>query len=110
MIAYPESVPFEEVKVVLSIAKSNAFTGRMPEFMQNLWVVQGYAQKQMFGSVNNSLLMRSSNAVDPIAVLEQLAAQADSEDISAQISIPWNIVLPWLLTLAAQALEIALKD
>jgi hypothetical protein len=110
MIAYPDTLPLEEIKTILSIAKNNSFVGRMPEFMQCVWTVQGYAQKQMFGSESNSLLLRSSNAVDPIAVLEQLASQADSGDFTAQVSIPWSVVLPWLLKLAAQALEIALAE
>ena len=79
------------------------------QLMQSIWLVQGYGQRQIFGNPTNSLLL-SSAALDPVSVLEQLVAQSAAGDIPAQVSIPWNIILPWLLKLAVQALEAAIKD
>jgi len=108
-MSYPETLPLFEIKTILDIVKSGSFTGKVPQLMQSIWLVQGYGQRQIFGNPTNSLLL-SSAALDPVSVLEQLVAQSAAGDIPAQVSIPWNIILPWLLKLAIQALEAAIKD
>jgi len=101
---YPDILPLFEIKTILDIVKSGSYTGKVPQLMQSIWIAQGYGQKQVFGDPTNSLLL-SSAALDPVAVLEQLVAQSATGDVPAQVSIPWNIVLPWLLKLAIEALE-----
>ena len=104
---YPESLPLTEIKNVLDIVKTGDIKGRVQDLMHNAWVLQGYLQKQMIGNPSNLLLAKQSSE-DPVAVLENVISQADSSELVAQISVPWSIVLPWLLKLIAEAAEAAI--
>ena len=106
---YPDSLPLTEIRNVLDIVKSGDIKGRVQDLMHDAWVLQGYLQKQMIGSPSNLLLARQSSE-DPIAVLENAVVQAETNELTAQISVPWSIVLPWLLKLIAQAAEAAISE
>jgi|APCry1669188970_1035186.scaffolds.fasta_scaffold70358_2 hypothetical protein len=104
---YPESLPLTEIKNILDIVKTGDIKGKVQDLMHNAWVLQGYLQKQMIGNPSNLLLAKQSSE-DPVAVLENVINQADSSELVAQISVPWSIVLPWLLKLIAEAAEAAI--
>ena len=103
---YPSSIPFAEVRQILDIAKSGNLKDSAALLAYNIWIVQGYAQNQLFG--NPPLLMKESaeSDQDGLAVLEKLAASEDN--IDAQVSIPWGTVLKYLAKLTITLLEASL--
>ena len=101
---YPSSIPFSEVRQILDIVKGGNVKDSVPLLAYNIWTVQGYAQNQMFG--NPSLLMKESvldSGENGLAVLEKLAASEDNIDI--QSSIPWGVILKYLVKLTMTLLE-----
>ncbi len=100
---YPDSIPIEEVKSILAIAKSQAFKERFQEFMHCAWVVQGYAQAQLIGAPD---VIKSSSG-DPEAMLEALVAQCESGDASSQALTDWKAIIPYVLKLILLAIEMA---
>lgn len=101
---YPSSIPFSEVRQILDIAKGGNIKDSAPLLAYNIWVVQGYAQNQLFG--NPPLLMKESvldSDQDGLEVLEKLAASEDS--VETQSSIPWGILLKYLAKLTITLLE-----
>lgn len=100
---YPSSIPFSEIRQVLDIAKSGNIKDSSALFAYNIWVVQGYAQNQLFG--NPSLLMKETleSNQNGIEVLERIAASEGS--IDPQMSIPWGVVLQFVVQLSFNLLD-----
>jgi len=100
---YPSSIPFAEIRQVLDIAKSGNVKESAALLAYNIWVVQGYAQNQLFG--NPPLLMKENVESDEngLEVLEKLAASEGSFD--PQVSIPWGVVLRYMVQLTITLLD-----
>ena len=103
-MSYPSSVPFSEIKTVLDIARSGNIKDNAASLAYNAWIVQGYAQKMVFGEP--MMLLSAQSAADPIEVLEKLAASEGQ--MEAQVSIPWDVIIKYAAQLVVTALQAAL--
>ena len=104
-MSYPSSIPFAEMKVMLEIVKSGNIKASTAALAYNAWIVQGYAQSCLFGEPN--MLLSRQSADDPIDVLEKLVASEDQLD--AQLSIPWDVVLKYAAQMVLAALQAKLS-
>lgn len=104
-MSYPSSIPFAEMKTMLEIVKSGNIKASTASLAYNAWIVQGYAQSCLFGEPN--MLLSNQSAADPIDVLEKLVASEDQLD--AQLSIPWDVVLKYATQLVLAALQAKLS-
>lgn len=103
-MSYPDGIPYSEIKAVLDIVRSGNLKASAASLAYNAWVVQGYAQKMVFG--DPTMLLSAQSAADPLEVLNKIA---ESEgQLEAQLSIPWDVILKYAAQLAITALQAAI--
>jgi hypothetical protein len=99
---YPDSFPIESIKAVIDAVKDGSAEGDVKVLAYHAWVVQGYAQKALVGEASSSdeITLLSAEDVDAnqADALDALEA-AVSDEPQAQVTLPWNIILPFLLNL-----------
>jgi hypothetical protein len=109
MAAYPTELPIFELRSLMSIISSGDVMGQKAEFFKNLWWVQGYGQKLLFGE-NPQMIAASAAAEitsdeEAVAAIQKIIDSADSP--SAQSLAPiWTALVSWAIN---KALEYLLK-
>lgn len=93
--SYPVEFPLAEITNVVNIARSGEVKSRLPEFAQDLWWVQGYAQSAVIG--NPAVLDSQDVESDPVVVLEKIAKDYESGALTAQGVLDWRVVLLWAI-------------
>jgi hypothetical protein len=96
---YPEQLPVNEIRFVVDAIRKNEVKTNAQEFGRSLWVVQGYAQRMIIGSptpVKRDPIFGIFASYDGLPDLEKCLETAD---YSTRASLPWNLILYWLLQL-----------
>ncbi len=106
MSAYPTDFPLAESVEVVQILKQGKVAEKKALFARNLWTLQGYAMKATLGDPDNpgvkievpdlSLFSVKPDGFDGAVELEKLNA-ALSGDVTAQVMVPWKLLLKWAL-------------
>lgn len=109
MAAYPTELPMFELRALMSIISSGDVMGQKAEFFENLWWVQGYGQKLLFGEnpqmIAASAVTEIANDQDAAAAIQKILDSADNP--SAQSLAPiWAALVSWAIN---KALEYLLK-
>jgi hypothetical protein len=121
---YPESFPVAEITTIVDLVRNGKVKDNLDDAAFAVWVVQGYGQKVLIGAPNGVddgagngeddgagngeddatppdftlSLMKAPADVDEEVALQALEALV-SGDPQVQASIPWDIILPYLLKL-----------
>jgi hypothetical protein len=109
MAAYPTELPIYELRSLMTIINSGDIMGQKAEFFKNLWWVQGYGQKLLFGE--NAQMVAASAAAEITSDQEASAAIQkildNSDGVNAQSLSPlWTALVSWAIN---KALEYLLK-
>jgi hypothetical protein len=109
MAAYPTELPIYELRSLMTIINSGDIMGQKAEFFKNLWWVQGYGQKLLFGEsaqmVASSAAAEITSDQEASAVIQKIIENSD--DVNAQSLSPlWAALVSWAIN---KALEYLLK-
>lgn len=107
MSVYPQDFPLAESVEVVQILRQSKVKEKLPLFSRHLWTLQGYAMKVTIGDPDNpeakvedvpdlSLFAVKPDGFDAVGELEKLNA-AFSGGATAQVQIPWKLILKWAL-------------
>jgi len=91
MPAYPQQIPLDEVRTVINMIRNDQVRTNFSVFLLNAWWVQGYAQSMIPLSAPNTVV--AQGAFDGLETLEKIASDVPSP----QMSIPWELLLQWLI-------------
>lgn len=104
--SYPKDLPVAQGLEIVSIVRDGELLAKKAIFAYNLWVLQGFVQRTLFGdptAPSNSneggvVLTPSAVPADFNAVneLEKLFVNAQS-GIAPQATIPWLQILQWAI-------------
>ncbi len=109
MSSYPLNFPLSQAMEVVAIARQGKVKEKAAVFAHNLWVLQGFAQKTFVGdpdapasglSETGGVLVPDISLFaveDPVAALEKVIEQHQSDAVVAQASLPWGLILKWAL-------------
>jgi hypothetical protein len=110
MSLYPKEFPIAQGLEIVTIAKQNQVKLKLPVFAYDLWVLQGYVQRTFVGdpdapspapSNGGGVLtppdFTSLSVSDPIAALEKVCNDYQTDAIAAEASVPWKTILIWAL-------------
>ena len=94
---YPNDFPIDDIRKIVGFVKDGTIQNNIKDAAYSIWVVQGYAQRALIGQPNiiSTNPDFSLQSVDVASILESLA----SDRPTAQMAIPWEIILPYLLQL-----------
>lgn len=101
-VDYPQSIPLNEIKIVIDLVRNGQVKSNLSAFAKNLWVVQGFAQKMLIGDGTGAAapdfsLTAQAAHFDAVSELEKFVAKAENGEAAAQISIPWDLIIQWAL-------------
>lgn len=109
-VQYPDLFPIESVKQIVTIVKSGTIKEQVSPFAFHVWVIQGYAQKQVLGTPDGGASImttqKSASLESALSMLELLA----SDEPKTQASVDWSLILPYLFQLLKDVLDDLLKD
>lgn len=101
---YPQTIPSESIKNVISIIRSGEIADKKAELLHDLWYVQGYIQSVVFGDPG-VVSTQSVADFEAVATLEKLI----SEDPQAHGLIPWELLLNWIVNYIIEVLLTQVK-
>jgi hypothetical protein len=115
MAAYPQDFPLAESIEVVKILRKNEVKQKLPLFARNVWTLQGFAMKSTIGDPDSpvtapsdgnllppiipdpSLFAIKPDGFDPVEALDKLNAAFSGNDVQAQVTVPWKLILKWAL-------------
>lgn len=110
-LAYPTAFPFDSVKEVVRMVNSKSVLQERPAFARHLWVVQGYAMKQLLGDPDQAqdlnVLQPAQRTDTVIDMLDQLLKQQAGPQAQAleggvpvvqALPLPVGMLLQWSIT------------
>ncbi len=65
MTTYPISLPVDSVREVISTITTGTVASNKRAFAKSVWLIQGYAQGQLFGEVDNAVGDLGLEAISP---------------------------------------------
>jgi hypothetical protein len=101
---YPVVVPVTEIQLIIEIVRSGQISERSSELAHALWVVLGYAQGIIFGNPNITASMAVDIPTDE-EVLSMLEKYVAEDTVSAQMAIPWQIIVKWAIDYLVKVIE-----
>lgn len=107
-VQYPVDFPLDEIKSVIDMVRNRSIRDNVNDFAHAVWVIQGYAQRTLLGesSPNFAFAAQDAPGTDAITELEKVVSQAESGSVSAQMAVPWGMIIQWLI----KELLVALAD
>ncbi len=103
MSLYPANFPVSEGFEVVAIVKAGEIVAKKDKFAYNLWLLQGFAQKTVFGEPGAPVTdIAWSSAVKPenfdaVNELEKICQAQKAGAVTSQSLIPWQLILKWAL-------------
>ncbi len=94
---YPIMLPLDEAKNIVMYVTTGTILQNLPDFMHDVWVVQGYAQGQLLGNPDLKSYTAENATNDGLVELQKAISSA--EDPSAQGAINWLLILQWVIEL-----------
>lgn len=107
---YPDGFPLDNIRSLVNALRDGTVRDNLQQFAFDVWVVQGFGQKALLGAPgtndgdNGFVLMAVPAAVDTDAAMQALEALANDEP-QAQASVPWELILAFLLKLLEEWLS-----
>lgn len=110
MIAYPTTLPSQEIQDVISTVLNRSFVSNGQRFAKDVWLIAGYALEQTAGEVPTTFgAVQSAAPSQPLSDEEacrvlQSALDAQNQPAGAvqAININWKQVLAWALQILSQ--------
>ena len=118
MIAYPVDIPSAEIRDTVSRIFARDFTDKAA-LAKNIWIIQGFAQKQVFGErqILAGMALKSNPwwmfwAPEPALTddeaathLRSLIVLKDGEDATQVMNaVPWISILKWTVKILVKLL------
>ncbi len=97
MPAYPPQFPLDSIQFVIAAVRENTIKNDLPTFLLHAWWVQGYAQNAILSRISTQAVGEEPEMpdIEPIVMLELVAAAHTPDAVTAQSLIPWEMLLQW---------------
>ena len=102
---YPTIFPIIEIKKIVEIIRGGQVSENIAELAHAIWVVQGYAQGMILGDASPLSAPVDVENFDAVATLEKMA----DEGATAQMAVPWELIIKWALGYLAKLIEEKLR-
>jgi len=120
---YPDNFPLTQLTDIVSAVRSGNIAENTSKIALDIWIVQGYGQRSLLGlpeseastpietesetsapiETEPGFKIFSSPEKDAALIAMEAAVASNQEDsVSTQADIPWDIIIPFLISLAGQ--------